>query len=62
MDKTLKQQCDDLGIHVMRNAMVPSRFDYLGVFPPGRSWETEDEACLAALAHYYAIQPKLPHG
>lgn len=57
-DETLKQQCEALGIHVMRDPLVPIKFTYLGVFPPGRKFESEDEACRAALAHYWAVQPE----
>jgi hypothetical protein len=58
-EQTPKQQCEALGISVYRNEMyAQDRFTYLGVFPPGRSWPTEEAACIAALAHYWAIQPE----
>lgn len=58
--QTPKQQCEALGISVYRNEMYLSekRYTYLGVFPVARWWPTEEAACIAALTHYWAIQPE----
>jgi hypothetical protein len=58
--QTLKQECSARGIMIVAPLpFVTKGWSYVGVFPPARTWDTENDACLAALAHYRAIQPQL---
>jgi hypothetical protein len=59
--QTPKQQCEALGIAIIAptgQGYYPRGWSYVGVFPPARRWPTEEGACVAALAHYWAIQPE----
>lgn len=64
MNDALKKECADLGIMIVHPLphVFGSSWSYVGVFPPARRFESEEAAMLAALAHYRAIQPKLPLG